>query len=131
MTTDIHYRTHSYTSYDVDFNLQLYVGGVMSAVCSDVFVVKKFFPPNDSLALHSNVTTVATAVDDIAMSLHDTVASLVDYPGPYLLEHYLRLKSQVLFPSAHSPIHPVLMIDHYIDLGVSYPYLIPPIHLLQ
>ena len=124
MTTDIHYRTHSYTSSDVDFNLQLYVGGVKSVLYTDISVVKKQFPPSDTLTLHSNVTTVATEVDNIAVSLHSSVASLVDYPGPYLLEHYLRHKSSVLFPSAHSPIHPVLMVDHYINLGphthVSY-----------
>ena len=117
MTTDIHYRTHSFTSYDVDFDLQLYVGGVNSTVCTDIFVIKKFLPSNDKLVLHSNITTMATNVDDIAISLHDTVTSSVNYPGPYLLEHYLRLKSSVLFPSARSPIHPVLMIDHYVNLG--------------
>ena len=116
-TTDVHYRTHSYTSYDVDFNLQLFVGGANTLVCTDTSVVKKHFPPNDALTLHSNVTTVATEVDNIAVSLHDSVAPLVDYPGPYLLEHYLRIRSQDLFPSAHSPIHPVLMIDHFVNLG--------------
>ena len=124
MTTDLHYRTHSYTSFDVDFNLQLFVGGVSSIVSTDISVVKKHFPPSDALTLHSRVTTVATDVDNIAVSLHDSVASLVDYPGPYLLEHYLRHKSRVLFPSAHSPRHPVLLVDHYINLGpcthVSY-----------
>ena len=125
MTTNLHYRVHSYTSHDMDFNLQLFTSGLKSVLYSDISVVKKHFPPSDPPSLlHSNVTAVAAEVDDIAVSLHDSASSLMDYPGPYLLEHYLRHKSRVLFPSAHSPKHPVLMIDHYVNLGpqtfVSY-----------
>jgi hypothetical protein len=101
----------------MDFNLQLFVGGVKSIMHSDISVIQKHFPPSDALALHDDITSVATEVDSIAVSLHDSVASMVDYPGPYLLEHYLRHKSQVLFPSAHSPRHPILMVDHYVNLG--------------
>ena len=130
MTTKVNYRMHSYTSFDADFDLQLFVGGAKTVVCTDMFVVKKHFPPSNTLALHSDVTTVATDVDNIAVSLHDSSAPLVDYPGPYLLEHYLRMKSSVLFPSAHSPIHPVLMIDHYINLGPqTHTFFLPSSHL--
>lgn len=114
MTTDYHYRSHLYSNFDVDFDLQLYVGGAKTIVCSEISVVKKQM---DTPPLHSRVTTMATDVDKIAVSLHDSVAPQVNYPGPYLLEHYLRMKSCGLFPSSRSPVHPVLMIDHYINLG--------------
>ena len=114
MTTDIHYRTHSYSNFDMDFDLQLYVGGAKTVVCNELSVVKKVI---ESAPLHSKAITMTTEVDNIAVSLHDSVAPQVNYPGPYLLEHYLKTKSSVLFPSSHSPIHPVLMIDHYINLG--------------
>ena len=116
MTTDLHYRAHSYTSHDTDFNLQLLVSGLKTVVRTDISVVKTHFPPSDFL-LHSDVTAVATEVDNIAVSLHDSAAFLVEYPEPYLLEHYLRHKSRVLFPSARSPRHPVLVVDHYVNLG--------------
>ena len=117
MTTDVHYRPHSYTSQAVDLNLQLFVGGLRTLLRTDLSVVKKHFPDRETHSLHSDVTVVAIEVDSIAVSLHDTSAALVDYPGPYLLEHYLRHKSPGLFPGARSPRHPVLMVDHYVDLG--------------
>ena len=119
-TTDVHYHTHSYASFDANFNLQLFVGGARTLVASDISVVRKHDTPGDAPRLHAKVTTVAApGVDYIAVSLHDSVAPPFDYPGPYLLEHYLRMKSPDLFPSARSPIHPVLMIDHYVNLGPS------------
>ena len=79
--------------------------------------MKHFASAGDGFPLYNDITSLTPNVDDIAVSLHDSASSLLPFPGPYLLEHYLLHKARSLFPAARVPRHPVLMLDHYINLG--------------
>ena len=124
-TTDVDYNAYNYTSCDEDFTLRLFVSGLPILLREDLVVVTKHYPSNSSstsgrhFPLHSDLAAMETDVDSLAVSLHDSTPSLLGYPGPYLLEHYLYHKSPVLFPSARSPNHPVLMVDRYVNLGTG------------
>ena len=62
-------------------------------------------------------SSLVADIDKAVISLHHDSSSHLPYPGPYLMEHYLLHKSQVLFPYAQSPKFPVLVVDNYISLG--------------
>lgn len=116
--SDISYNQFSFNSAEVDFNLQLRVCECPTKLRKDLVFVKKYLPSGGNpYPLHSEVTGLCSCVDKLVISLHHDSSSHLPHPGPYLMEHYLLFKSQVLFPYAQSPQFPVLAVDHYSTLG--------------
>jgi hypothetical protein len=116
--SDISYNLFSFNSAEVDFNLQLRVCECPTKLRKDLAFVKKYLPSGGNpYPLRSDVTGLCTSVDKLVISLHHDSSSHLPHPGPYLMEHYLLFKSQVLFPYAQSPQFPVLVVDNYISLG--------------
>ena len=123
--SNIPYNQFSFNSAEVDFNLQLKACQSRTKLRKDLLFMKKYLPTGGNpYPLHSEVTGLCSEVDKLVISLHHDSSSHLPHPGPYLMEHYLLFKSQVLFPYAQNPQFPVLAVDHYISLGphtyVSY-----------
>lgn len=115
---DTQYNHFSFNSAEVDFNLQLKACQCRTRLRTELAFVKKHLPSGGNpYPLHSDVSGLCSDVDKLVISLHHDLSSHLPHPGPYLMEHYLLYKSQVLFPYAHSPHFPVLAIDNYISLG--------------
>ena len=116
--SDTHYNHFSFNSAEMDFNLQLKACRSRIQLRTDLAFVKKHLPSGGNpYPPHSDVSGLCSEVDKLVISLHHDSSSHLPHPGPYLMEHYLLYKSQVLFPYAHSSHFPVLAIDNYISLG--------------
>lgn len=116
--SDISYNQFSFNSAEADFNLQLQVCKCYTKLRKDLVFVKKYLSSGGNpFPLHSEVTGLCSSVDKLVISLHHDSSSHLPHPGPYLMEHYLLFKSQVLFPYAQTPQFPVLAVDNYISLG--------------
>ena len=113
-----HYNQFSFNSAEVDFVLQLKVSLCRAKLRQNLVFVKKHLKGGGNpYPLHLDVSGLCQDADKLVISLHHDSSSHLPHPGPYLMEHYLLYKSQVLFPYAHSPHFPVLAIDNYISLG--------------
>lgn len=113
-----HYNQFSFNSAEVDFNLQLKACQCRTKLLTDLVFVKKHLKSGGNpYPLKPDISGLCQDVDKLVISLHHDSSSHLPHPGPYLMEHYLLYKSQVLFPYAHSPHFPVLVIDNYISLG--------------
>ena len=117
-TADFSYNQFSFNSSDIGFNLELKAAGLKTLLRKDLTIVRKHLPTGGNLyPLHSLATGLSTDIDKVVISLHHDSSCHLPYPGPYLMEHYLLHKSPSLFPYAHEPNFPVLVVDNYISLG--------------
>lgn len=114
--SNISYNQFSFNSAEVDFNLQLKVCQCQTKLRKDLAFVKKFLPSGGN-PYPLVITGLCSKVDKLVISLHHDSSSHLPHPGPYLMEHYLLLKSKTLFPYAQNPQFPVLAVDNYISLG--------------
>lgn len=112
------YNQFSFNSAEVDFNLQLQACQCRTQLKKDMAFVKKHIPTGGNpYPVRPDVSGLCTEIDKLVISLHHDSSSHLPHPGPYLMEHYLLLKSQALFPYAQNPQFPVLAVDNYISLG--------------
>ena len=116
--SNILYNQFSFNSAEVDFNLQLQACRCLTKLRRDLSFVKKYLPTGGNpYPLRLGVTDLCSEVDKLVISLHHDSSSHLPHPGPYLMEHYLLFKSQVLFPYAQNLRFPVLAVGNYISLG--------------
>lgn len=114
---DINYNPLNFKSADIDYHLRLLSNGYSVHVSSQYSFVKKHIKADGPVSLVDLSPQLSSHPDRLVTSLHHDTSSLLSYPGPLLLETFLLHKSQSLFVSAHSPNNPVLMMEHYINLG--------------
>lgn len=117
-TSTLTYNQFSLNSAQVGFNLQLQAVQRKTKLFKEFAFVHKHLPTGGNpYPLQGYGSTLVTDIDKAVISLHHDSSSHLPYPGPYLMEHFLLYKSQVLFPYAQSPEFPVLVVDNYISLG--------------
>ncbi len=117
-TATVQYKSFNYNSSAMDFNLQLQASGLSTKLRTDIAVVRKYLPSGgNAYPVHLQLSGICSDGDHLITSLHHDSSSLLPYPGPYLMEHFLLLKSQSFFPASRHPQHPVLVVDNYLDLG--------------
>ena len=114
---DFNFNPLNFKSADVDYHLRLLANQYTVCVPSEYSFVKKLIKSEKPVSLADLSPQLVSNPDRLVTSLHHDASSLLSYPGPLLLETFLLHKSHSLFPTAHTPNHPVLMIDNYINLG--------------
>ena len=114
----VSYNEYTYNSAEVGFNLLLKASDMKTKLRKDVSFMRKHLPSGGNLfPLHLQISGLCPDIDKVVISLHHDSSSHLPYPGPYLMEHYLLHKSHSLFPYAHNPQYPVLIVENYINLG--------------
>ena len=117
-TSGLSYNQFSLNSAQVGFNLQLQAAQMETKIFKEFLFVHKHLPTGGNpYPSQGHSSSLVADIDKAIISLHHDSSSHLPYPGPYLMEHYLLHKSQVLFPYAQSPKFPVLVVDNYISLG--------------
>ena len=121
MTSSIHYNALSFTSADIDFHLKLISEGRVSLVSHRYAYLERLLDLSDSHPIPPNLPSPSQLSHSgkLVVSLHHDSSSLLQQPGPLLLETFLLQKGADLFPSALCSTHPVLMVDNYLNLGAS------------
>ncbi len=116
----VQYKSFSYNSGAVDFNLQLQAAGLGTRLRTDMAVARKYLSSGgNTYPVRMQLSGICSDADHLVTSLHHDSSSLLPYPGPYLMEHLLLHKSQTFFPSSKHPEHPVLVVDNYVELGLG------------
>ena len=117
-TPSLTYNQFSLNSAQVGFNLQLQAVEMKTKLFKEfTFVQKHLATGGNPYPCQGQNSSLVVDIDKAVISLHHDSSSHLPYPGPYLMEHFLLYKSQVLFPYAQSPEYPVLIVDNYISLG--------------
>lgn len=102
----------------MDFNLHLQANGLSTKLRTDIAVVRKHLSSGgNAYPVCTQLSGICSNADQLVTSLHHDSSSLLPYPGPYLMEHFLLHKSRTFFPSSQQREHPVLVVDNYTDLG--------------
>ena len=114
---DYNFNPLNFKSADIDYHLRLLSNGHSVYVPSQLSYIRKLVKADRLTSLSDLTPHLLSHPDRLVTSLHHDTSSLLSYPGPLLLETFLLHKSHTLFPFAHTPHHPVLMIDNYINLG--------------
>ena len=117
-TSSLTYNQFSLNSAQVGFNLKLQAVQMKTKLFREFAFVHKHLPSGGNpYPTQARNSALVADIDKAIISLHHDSSSHLPYPGPYLMEHYLLYKSQVLFPYAQSPQFPVLVVDNYVSLG--------------
>lgn len=119
---------------EADFNLQLRAAGLKAHLYTELAFVKKHQPSyHPRYPFYTQLASLCSDADKLAISLHHDASSLLPHPGPYLMEHFLYHRSVALFPHALSAKHPVLVLDNYVNLSssVNVVFIKPSCRLLE
>lgn len=114
------YNSFSFHCAEADFNLQLKAAGLKARLYTELTFVKKYQSSyHPRYPFYTQLGSLCSDADKLAISLHHDASSLLPHPGPYLMEHFLYHRSVTLFPHALSTKHPVLVMDNYVNLSSS------------
>eukprot|EP00731_Ephydatia_muelleri_P031529 Em0023g36a len=120
MLGSTHYNPFLFHCTEADFNLQLKAAGLKAHLYTELAFVKKHQPScHPRYPFYTQLGSLCSDADKLAISLHHDASSLLPHPGPYLMEHFLYHRSVALFPPALSTTHPVLVLDNYVNLSSS------------
>ncbi len=121
----------NFKSADIDYHLRLLANQFTVCVPDEYSFVKKLIKPEKPVSLVDLSPQLLSNPDRLVTSLHHDTSCLLPSPGPLLLETFVLHKSHALFPSAHTPKHPVLLIDNYINLGPKVHITLVPCNQLE
>ena len=120
-TSSVHYNALCFTSADIDFHLRLLADGHIPHVSHRYSYLERLLDLSECLTVPPNLPSPSqfSQSGKLVVSLHHDSSSLLQQPGSLLLETFLLHKGADLFPSALCAIHPVLMVDNYVNLGAG------------